>query len=68
VVGGGSADDFADDLMAGDEGLVEEREVAFEDVEIGAAYSAGEDAENEMAVGKDGNRNDFELKRGLPRR
>jgi hypothetical protein len=45
-----------------DEGLVDEGEIAFEDVEIGAADSAGEDAEEEMVVGEDGAGNVFDLK------
>jgi hypothetical protein len=39
-----AVDDFADDLMAEDERFLDERKVAFEDVEVGAADSAGEDA------------------------
>jgi hypothetical protein len=52
--GGGSFDDFADDLVAEDEGLVDEWQVAFEDVEVGAADSAGEDAEQDVARGGGG--------------
>jgi hypothetical protein len=43
---------LADDLVAEDEGLVDEGEVAFEDVEVGAADSAGEDAEEDVAGGE----------------
>ncbi len=50
--GGGAFDDFADDLMAEGEGLVDEREIAFEDVEVGAADSAGEDAEEDVIGGE----------------
>ena len=52
--GGCAFDDFADDLVAEDEGLVDEGEVAFEDVEVGAADSAGEDAEEDVAWGEGG--------------
>jgi hypothetical protein len=48
--------------VAEDEGLVGEREVAFEDVEVGAADSAGEYAEEEMAGGEGGDWKIFELK------
>jgi hypothetical protein len=34
--------------------LVDEREIAFEDVEVGAAYPAGEDAEEDVAFGDGG--------------
>jgi len=60
--GRGSADDFADDLVAGDEGLVYKAEVAFEDVEVGAADTAGEDAENHVSLGEHGHGSDFDLK------
>ncbi len=61
-VGGPAFDDFADDLVAEDEGFVDQGEIAFEDVEIGAADSAGQDAEEEMVLGEDGARNIFDLK------
>ena len=61
--GGGAFDDFADDLMAEDEGLVDEGEVAFEDVEVGAADSAGEDAEEDV-VGGEGGRGTSSIWRG----
>ena len=38
--------------MAEDEGLADEGQVAFEDVEVGAADSAGEDAEEDVAGGE----------------
>ena len=38
--------------MAEGEGLVDEGEVAFEDVEVGAADSAGEDAEEDVVRGE----------------
>jgi len=50
--------------MAGDEGPFEEWEVAFEDVEVRSADSAGEYAEDEMAVGEDGDGDFFEKKGG----
>ena len=53
-VRGCAFDDFADDLVAEDEGLLDEGEVAFEDVEVGAADSAGEDAEEGVAGGEGG--------------
>jgi hypothetical protein len=62
AVSGRTCDDLADNLMAGDEGPVDEGEIAFEDMEIGAAYSAGEDTEEEMAFGQDGAGNVFDLK------
>jgi uncharacterized protein (TIGR02246 family) len=57
---GGAFDYFAYDLMAGDEGVADGREVAFEDVEVGAADSAGEDAEEEMVGGEGGARDFFD--------
>ena len=60
TVGGCAVDDFADDLVAGDEGLLDEGKIAFEDVEVGAADSAGEDAEEEVAWGEDGRGDVFE--------
>ncbi len=59
--GGCAFDDFADDLVAEDEGLVDEWEVAFEDVEVGAADSAGEDAEEDVAGGEGGCGDVFDL-------
>jgi hypothetical protein len=61
AVGSCAVDDFAYDLVAGDEGLVDEGKVALEDVEIGAADSAGEDAEEEMAFGEGGAGDFFDL-------
>jgi len=58
--GGRAFDQFADDLVAGDEGLVDEREIAFEDVEVGAADSAGEDAEEDVVGGEGGARDLFD--------
>ena len=58
---GGAFDYFAYDLMARDEGVAEGGEVAFEDMEVGAADSAGEDAEEGM-VGREGGAGDvFDL-------
>jgi hypothetical protein len=54
-------DDLADDLVAEDEGLLDEGEVAFEDVQVGAADSAGEDAEEDVARGEGGCGDVFEL-------
>jgi hypothetical protein len=47
--------------VAGDEGPVDEGEIALEDVEIGAADSAGEDAEEEMVFGEGGAGDVFDL-------
>jgi hypothetical protein len=57
-LGDAAFDDFADDLVAEDEGLVDEGKVAFEDVEVGAADSAGKDAEEDV-VGSKGWTGDF---------
>jgi hypothetical protein len=62
-IGCGTVDDLADDLVAEDEGFVGEREVAFEDVEVGTADSAGEDLEEEMVRCERRDRKIFELKR-----
>jgi hypothetical protein len=62
AIGGDAVDDFADDLVAEDERLVDESEVAFEDVEVGAADSAGENAEEEMARDAGGDWKVFKLK------
>jgi hypothetical protein len=56
--GGCAFDDFADDLVAEDERLMDEGKVAFEDVEVGAADSAGEDAEEDV-IGCEGGAGDF---------
>jgi len=56
-----SADNLADDLVAGDEGLMHEAEVALEDVEVGAADTAGEDAEHDLSVGEHGHWGVFDL-------
>lgn len=45
-------DDLAYDLVAEDEGFLDEGEVAFEDVEVGAADSAGEDSEEDVVRGE----------------
>ena len=42
-------DDFADDLMAGDDARVEGLEIALDDVEISAADAAGDDFEQHFA-------------------
>ena len=59
---GGTIDDFADDLMAENQRFLDEGKVAFVDVEVGAADSAGEDAEKGVARddGRDGNVFDLE--------
>jgi hypothetical protein len=49
--------------MAEDERPVDEGEIAFEDMEIGAADAAGEDTEEEMAFGHNGAGSVFDLKR-----
>ena len=41
--------DFADNLMAGDDARMEGRKVALDDVEIGAADAAGDDFEEDFA-------------------
>jgi hypothetical protein len=63
AIRGGAGDDLADDLMAEDERPVEEAEVALGDVEVGAADSAGKHAEEDMALGEDGDGDFFQLKR-----
>jgi hypothetical protein len=50
--GGCAFDDFADDLVAEDEGFLDEGQVTFEDVEVGAADSAGEDSEENVVRGE----------------
>jgi hypothetical protein len=52
---------LAYDLVAEDERFFDEGKVAFEDVEVGAADSAGEDAEEGVAVGDGGNGDVFDL-------
>jgi hypothetical protein len=47
--------------MAEDEGFLDEGKVAFEDVEVGAADSAGEDAEESVALGDGGDGDVFDL-------
>ena len=42
-------DDLADDLVAGDETWVECGEIALDDVQVGAAGSTGDDAEQDVA-------------------
>ena len=49
--------DLADDLVAGDDGGRERRQIALDDVQVGAADSAGDDAEQDVA-GKDSGRRD----------
>jgi len=56
-------DYLADDLVAGDDSRVERREFAFHDVEVGAADSAGEDAEQDVAGVGRGRGNIFDSKR-----
>jgi hypothetical protein len=46
---GGSVYDLADDLVADDEGVTKRRQISLEDVEVGAADSAGEDLEEDVA-------------------
>jgi hypothetical protein len=47
----GIFEEFAYDLVTEDEGFLKERQVALEDVEVGAADSAGEDAQERVAGG-----------------
>jgi hypothetical protein len=49
--------------MAEDEGVVDEWQVAFVDVEVGAADSAGEDAKEDVVYGGGGAGDFFDLKR-----
>ena len=56
-----AVDDLAYDLMAEDERFLDEGKIAFEDVEIGAADSAGEDAEEGVAVGESGSGDVFDF-------
>ena len=53
-------DDLAYDLVAEDEVVAEGREVAFVDVEVGAADSAGEDAKDDVAGREFGARDVFD--------
>ncbi len=46
--GGGSGNNFADDLMAGDEWRTMQRQFAFYDVEISATDSAGANAQEDL--------------------
>lgn len=52
--------DLADDLVAGDYGLLERRKVALDDVEVGAADSAGEDSQQDVAGANGGRGEIFE--------
>ncbi len=56
--------DFADDLMAGDDARVEGRKIALDDVEIGAADAAGDDFEENFAGLRLGARDVFDGKPG----
>jgi hypothetical protein len=47
--GGSTLDHLADDLMAGNDARLQRLEIAFDDVEIGAADAAGEDFEQDFA-------------------
>ena len=47
----GIFEEFAYDLVTEDEWFLKERQVALEDVEVGAADSAGEDAQERVAGG-----------------
>jgi hypothetical protein len=44
-----AADNFTYNLVAGDDALVERREFAFDDVQVGAAHTAGFDAQEQLA-------------------
>jgi hypothetical protein len=55
----GVFDDFTYDLVAEDEGFLHDGDVAFVDVQVGAAYSAGEDAKESVAGGDLGARDVF---------
>jgi hypothetical protein len=44
-----ACDDFANNLVAGNQSRTERRQVVFRDVEIGAAHAAGEDAKEQMS-------------------
>ena len=44
----GSINHLADDLMAGDEARLNGRQVAFDDVEIGAADATGDDFDKDV--------------------
>jgi len=58
-----AGDDFANDLMAGNEPWVERGQIAFDDVKVGAADSTGYDAEQDVAGLQRGTRDIFELKK-----
>jgi hypothetical protein len=60
-----SRDDLADDLMSGDNSWIEWRQFAFDNVKIGAADSAGEYTEENMARLELGLRNVFNFEWGL---
>jgi hypothetical protein len=54
-------DDFAYDLVTQDQWALNEGDVAFEDVEVGATDSAGEDAEEQVVARGGGARYFFDL-------
>ena len=62
--GCGAVDDLAYDLMSEDERVAERRQVALEDVQVGAADSAGEDAEEDVAGSEGWSRDVFDGERG----
>ena len=58
-----ACDDFADNLMAGNQLWPKRRQVAFHDVQIGAAHATGEDAKQQMAGDELRARNFFDKQR-----
>jgi hypothetical protein len=62
---GGCRDDLSDDLVAGDDLLVERGEFTFGDVEVSTADSARQDAEEDLVFGGSGDGDVFDLQRAV---
>jgi hypothetical protein len=60
-----SGDDFAYDLVAGNDSRIARREFAFYDVQVGAAYTAGEHTEQNVARLGGGSRDVLDVERRL---
>jgi hypothetical protein len=58
-----ACDDFANNLVAGNQLRPQRRQVVFHDVQIGAAHATGEDAKEEMAGDELRARNIFDNER-----
>jgi hypothetical protein len=63
-----TADNFADDLVAGNYSRHSGREFAFDDMEIGAAHSACQDFQQDMTGLRFWRRNLFDFERRLRNR